>query len=40
MDNAGDSNYHAFQAEPRRRLSNGLLVQGSYTFAKSQTNRN
>jgi hypothetical protein len=38
MDNAGDSNYHAFQAELRRRLSNGLLVQGSYTFAKSQTN--
>jgi len=38
MDNAGDSNYHALQVELRRRLSRGLLVQGSYAFSKSLTN--
>lgn len=38
MDNAGDSNYHALQVELRRRLSAGLLVQGSYVFSKSLTN--
>ena len=38
MDNAGDSNYHALQVELRRRLSRGLLVQGSYVFSKSLTN--
>jgi len=35
--NDGFSNYHALQVELRRRLSNGLLVQGSYTFAKALT---
>jgi hypothetical protein len=38
MDNAGDSNYNALQVELRRRMSNGLLVQGSYVFAKSLAN--
>ena len=38
MDNAGDSNYHALQVELRRRLSRGLLVQGSYVWSKSLTN--
>jgi Carboxypeptidase regulatory-like domain/TonB dependent receptor/TonB-dependent Receptor Plug Domain len=38
MDNAADSNYHALQVELRRRLSKGLLVQGSYVWAKSLTN--
>ena len=38
MTNAGDSNYHALQVELRRRLSKGLLVQGSYVFAKGLTN--
>jgi len=38
MDNAGDSNYHALQVELRRRLSHGLLVQGSYVFSKSLSN--
>jgi hypothetical protein len=38
MTNAGDSNYHALQVELRRRLSQGLLVQGSYVWAKAITN--
>ncbi len=38
MDNAANSNYHALQVELRRRLSQGLLVQGSYVWAKSLTN--
>ncbi|HMV85588.1 MAG TPA: TonB-dependent receptor [Blastocatellia bacterium] len=38
MDNAGDSNYHSLQVELRRRLSKGLLVQGSYVWAKGLTN--
>jgi hypothetical protein len=38
MDNAADSNYHALQIELRRRLSKGLLVQGSYVWAKGITN--
>jgi hypothetical protein len=38
MDNIADSNYHALQAELRRRLSKGLLVQGSYVWAKSLSN--
>lgn len=38
MTNFGDSNYHALQVELRRRLSNGLQVQGSYVFAKSLAN--
>ncbi|HET9529760.1 MAG TPA: TonB-dependent receptor [Blastocatellia bacterium] len=38
MDNAGDVNYHALQIDFRRRLSQGLLVQGSYVWSKSLTN--
>lgn len=38
MDNAADSNYHSLQVELRRRLSKGLLVQGSYVWAKGLTN--
>ena len=38
MTNGSDSNYHSLQVELRRRLSKGLLVQGSYVFAKSLTN--
>ena len=38
MDNIADSNYHALQVELRRRLSKGLLVQGSYVWAKSMSN--
>ena len=38
MDNAADSNYHALQAELRRRLSRGLLLQGNYVWAKSLSN--
>jgi hypothetical protein len=38
MANGGDSNYHALQAELRRRLSRGLLVQGSYVWSKALTN--
>src|SRR5262249_42071480 len=36
--NGGSSTYHAFQAEVRRRLSAGLLVQGSYAWAKGLAN--
>jgi hypothetical protein len=35
MDNLADTNYHALQVELRRRLSKGLLVQGSYVWSKS-----
>jgi hypothetical protein len=38
MTNLGDSTYNALQVELRRRLSNGLLVQGSYVWSKSLTN--
>jgi hypothetical protein len=38
MTNLGDTNYHALQVELRRRLSKGLLVQGSYVWAKSLAN--
>ncbi|MEW6211409.1 MAG: TonB-dependent receptor [Acidobacteriota bacterium] len=38
MDNGGFSTFNSLQAELRRRLSNGLLVQGSYVWAKSLTN--
>jgi carboxypeptidase family protein len=31
----GDSSYHALQAELRRRFSQGLLLQGVYTFSKT-----
>jgi hypothetical protein len=36
--NGGDTNYHALQVELRRRLSSGLLVQGSYTWSHSISN--
>jgi hypothetical protein len=36
--NGGSSTYQGIQLELRRRLSAGLLVQGSYTFSKSLTN--
>lgn len=38
MDNGADSTFNSLQLELRRRLSNGLLVQGSYVWAKSLTN--
>jgi hypothetical protein len=37
--NGGSSNYNALQLELRRRLSKGLLVQGSYTWSKSLTDQ-
>ena len=33
--NASNSDYHSFQAQYRRRLSRGLQIQASYTWAKS-----
>jgi len=36
--NGGGSTYDALQLELRRRLSNGLLVQGSYTWSKALSN--
>ena len=38
IDNGGSSTYNALTFELRRRLSKGLLVQGSYTFAKAMAN--
>jgi len=38
VDNSGRTAYDALQIELRRRLSRGLLVQGSYTFSKSLSN--
>ncbi len=38
LRNGGNSTYNAFQAEVRRRLSAGLLVQGSYVWSKSLSN--
>jgi Carboxypeptidase regulatory-like domain len=38
MTNGTDTQFHAFQIEARRRLSNGLLVQGSYQFGKGLSN--
>ncbi len=38
MDNIGQANYHALQVELRRRLSKGLLAQGSYVWSKSMSN--
>ncbi|MGH9719258.1 MAG: carboxypeptidase regulatory-like domain-containing protein, partial [Bryobacteraceae bacterium] len=36
--NGGNSTYNALQLELRRRLSRGILVQGSYVWAKSLSN--
>ena len=36
--NGGNSNYHGLQVEVRRRLSKGLLFQGSYTWSHSISN--
>jgi hypothetical protein len=38
MTNSSDSTYNAMQIEFRRRMSKGLLVQGSYAWSKSLTN--
>ena len=38
VDNSTETWYDALQFEWRRRLSKGLLVQGSYTFSKSSSN--
>jgi hypothetical protein len=38
VTNGGHTTYNALQIELRRRLSKGLLIDGSYTFAKSITN--
>ncbi|HKP85215.1 MAG TPA: hypothetical protein VJZ26_03910, partial [Blastocatellia bacterium] len=38
MTNGIDTQFHALQIELRRRLSSGLLVQGSYQFAKGLSN--
>jgi hypothetical protein len=37
MTNGSDSTYNSLQIELRRRLAQGLLVQGSYAFSKSLT---
>jgi carboxypeptidase family protein/TonB-dependent receptor-like protein len=39
VTNGGSSTYNGLQLELRRRLTNGLLVQGSYTFSKSLTDQ-
>ncbi|MEK6303995.1 MAG: TonB-dependent receptor [Acidobacteriota bacterium] len=38
MTNGIDTQFHALQIELRRRLSRGLLVQGSYQFGKALAN--
>ncbi len=38
MSNGINTTFNALQIELRRRLSNGLLVQGSYQFAKALSN--
>jgi hypothetical protein len=38
VTNDGATTYNALQVELRRRLSKGLLIDGSYSFAKSLTN--
>ena len=38
VENDGQTWYDAFTIEFRRRMSDGLLVQGSYTFGKSLAN--
>jgi hypothetical protein len=36
--NGGETDYHAFQGELRRRFSNGIFGQANYTFSKVLTN--
>ena len=36
--NGGDTNYHGLQVEVKRRMSAGLLVQGSYVWSHSISN--
>lgn len=38
MDNGAGDTYNALQVELRRRMSKGLLIQGSYVWSKSMTN--
>jgi hypothetical protein len=38
MDNGSGTTYNALQVELRRRMANGLLVQGSYVWSKSMAN--
>ena len=38
VDNGGRTWYDSLQIELRRRMSKGLLIQGSYVFSKSQSN--
>jgi len=38
VTNGTSTNYNGLQVELRRRLSKGLLVQGSYSFSKSLSN--
>jgi hypothetical protein len=38
VENAGQTTYNGLQVEVRRRLVNGLLVQGSYTWSHSTSN--
>src|SRR5205814_4529690 len=33
--NGGDTNYHGLQTEVKRRMSAGLLIQGSYVWSHS-----
>src|SRR5581483_3686360 len=40
MTNRNSSSYHAAQFEVRRRLAQGLQIQGSYVFSKSLQNAN
>lgn len=38
LDNGGASSYNALQVEVRRRMSQGVWLEGSYVFSKSLTN--
>ncbi|MBM3789903.1 MAG: hypothetical protein FJW35_06070, partial [Acidobacteria bacterium] len=38
MDNAAASNYHSMQVEVTRRMSAGVMAQGSYVWSKSLSN--
>jgi len=37
--NGGDTNYHGLQAEVRRRMSRGMLIQGSYSWSHAISNQ-